>query len=122
MKLDMQKVAPALIDWVRNWFEENGPGCNAVVGISGGKDSSVCAALCVAALGKNRVIGGYREFVNFVINNLDSYICLRGFSRVDYSHLVMIILGLEKPNVRLEKTGIKTNKTKKKVNSKFKRK
>ena len=57
MKLDMQKVAPALIDWVRNWFEENGPGCNAVVGISGGKDSSVCAALCVAALGKNRVIG-----------------------------------------------------------------
>ena len=34
----------------------------------------------------------------------------------------MIILGLEKPNVRLEKTGIKTNKTKKKVNSKFKRK
>ena len=53
----MQKVAPALIDWVRNWFEENGPGCNAVVGISGGKDSSVCAALCVAALGKNRVIG-----------------------------------------------------------------
>ena len=57
MKLDMQKVAPALIDWVRNWFEENGPGCNAVVGISGGKDSSVCAALCVAALGKDRVIG-----------------------------------------------------------------
>lgn len=57
MKLDMHKVAPALIDWVRNWFEENGPGCNAVVGISGGKDSSVCAALCVAALGKNRVIG-----------------------------------------------------------------
>ena len=49
--------------------------------------------------------------------NLDSYICLRGFSRVVYSHLVMIILGLEKPNVRLEKTGIKTNKTKKKVNS-----
>lgn len=71
---------------------------------------------------KNCIIGGYREFVNFVINNLDSYICLRGFSRVDYSHLVMIILGLEKPNVRLEKTGIKTNKTKKKVNSKFKRK
>lgn len=66
-------------------------------------------------ISKNCVIGGYKEFVNFVINNLDSYICLRGFSRVDYSHLVMIILGLEKP-------GIKTNKTKKKVNSKFKRK
>ena len=73
-------------------------------------------------ISKNCVIGGYREFVNFVINNLDSYICLRGFSRVDYSHLVMIILNFGKPNVRLEKTGIKTNKTKKKVNSKFKRK
>lgn len=57
MKLDMVRVAPALIQWVRDWFEQNGPGCNAVIGISGGKDSSVCAALCVAALGKDRVIG-----------------------------------------------------------------
>lgn len=45
------------ISWIRRWFEENGKGCNAVLGISGGKDSSVCAALCVAALGKERVIG-----------------------------------------------------------------
>ena len=37
--------------------DENGKGCNAVVGISGGKDSSVVAALCVEALGKDRVIG-----------------------------------------------------------------
>ena len=73
-------------------------------------------------ISKNCVIGGYREFVYFFIYNLDSYICLRGFSRVDYSHLVMIILNFGKPNVRLEKTSIKTNKTKKKVNSKFKRK
>ena len=57
MKLDMQKVAPALIDWVRNWFEENGPGCKAIVAVSGGKDSSVVAALCCEALGKENVIG-----------------------------------------------------------------
>ena len=43
--------------WIRNWFEENGKGCNAVIGISGGKDSSVAAALCCKALGKDRVIG-----------------------------------------------------------------
>ena len=43
--------------WIRSFFEENGNGCNAVVGISGGKDSSVAAALCVEALGKERVIG-----------------------------------------------------------------
>ena len=45
------------IKWIQDWFEQNGKGCNAVIGISGGKDSSVVAALCVAALGKERVIG-----------------------------------------------------------------
>jgi len=43
--------------WLQNWFEENGKGCNAIVGVSGGKDSSVTAALCVKALGRDRVIG-----------------------------------------------------------------
>lgn len=45
------------VQWIREFFEKNGAGCNAVVGISGGKDSSVAAALCVEALGKDRVIG-----------------------------------------------------------------
>ena len=45
------------VEWIRDWFEVNGKGCNAIVGISGGKDSSVVAALCVEALGKERVIG-----------------------------------------------------------------
>lgn len=46
-----------IVQWIRNYFAENGPECSAVVGISGGKDSSVVAALCVEALGKDRVIG-----------------------------------------------------------------
>ena len=45
------------VQWLRQWFEKNGKDCNAVVGISGGKDSSVAAAVCVEALGKDRVIG-----------------------------------------------------------------
>lgn len=45
------------VAWIRVFFEHNGPGCNAIVGISGGKDSSVAAALCVEALGADRVIG-----------------------------------------------------------------
>ena len=45
------------VDWIREFFEKNGKDCNAVVGISGGKDSSIVAALCVEALGKDRVIG-----------------------------------------------------------------
>ncbi len=54
---DAEKVKNDIVDWIRNWFKLNGEGCNAVLGISGGKDSSVCAALCVEALGKDRVIG-----------------------------------------------------------------
>lgn len=54
---DALKIKDQCVEWIRQFFEENGKGCNAVVGISGGKDSSVAAALCVAALGKDRVIG-----------------------------------------------------------------
>ncbi|HBI86084.1 MAG TPA: NAD(+) synthase [Ruminococcus sp.] len=43
--------------WIQDWFAENGDGCQAVLGISGGKDSSVCAAMLVRALGVHRVIG-----------------------------------------------------------------
>ena len=54
---DAKKVKDECVAWIRDFFEENGKGCNAVVGISGGKDSSVVAALCAEALGKDRVIG-----------------------------------------------------------------
>ena len=54
---DVKKVKNECVNWIRDFFEENGKGCNAVVGISGGKDSSIVAALCVEALGKDRVIG-----------------------------------------------------------------
>ena len=57
MRFDVKKTTKEIVEWIRNWFEENGKGCNAVIGISGGKDSSVVAALCVEALGKDRVIG-----------------------------------------------------------------
>ena len=54
---DALKVKNDCVEWIRDFFEKNGKGCNAVVGISGGKDSSIAAALCVEALGKDRVIG-----------------------------------------------------------------
>lgn len=56
-EFDVKKVKDDCVKWIQQFFEENGPGCNAIVGISGGKDSSVVAALCVEALGKERVIG-----------------------------------------------------------------
>ena len=54
---DAVSVKNEVVAWIRQWFRQNGDGCNAIIGISGGKDSSVVAALCVEALGKDRVIG-----------------------------------------------------------------
>ena len=54
---DAMKVKNNCVAWIRDWFEHNGSECSAVIGISGGKDSSIVAALCVEALGKNRVFG-----------------------------------------------------------------
>lgn len=91
---DAEKTTNECIAWIREYFAENGPDCNAIVGLSGGKDSSVTAALCVRALGKERVIGvllpnGVQEDINyaylaaecleirsFVLNIRDAYQCI----------------------------------------------
>ena len=52
-----QATKDALIQWIRDYFGKNGPNCSAVVGISGGKDSTIVAALCKEALGADRVVG-----------------------------------------------------------------
>ncbi len=57
MLKDPKKTKDEIVAWIRDYFKENGPTCRAVIGISGGKDSSVTAALCAEALGKDRVIG-----------------------------------------------------------------
>ncbi len=54
---DANRVKDEIIDWLKNWFKKNGPDSPAVIGISGGKDSTVAAALLVEALGADRVIG-----------------------------------------------------------------
>lgn len=54
---DAVKAKDACVQWIRDWFAANGPTCVAVIGISGGKDSSVAAALCVEALGAGCVVG-----------------------------------------------------------------
>lgn len=54
---DAKKVKNEIVEWIRDWFEQNGKDCNAIVGVSGGIDSSVVTALCVKALGKDRVFG-----------------------------------------------------------------
>lgn len=54
---DAKKTKDEIVTWIRNYFRKNGSDCNAVIGMSGGKDSTIVAALCCEALGKDRVFG-----------------------------------------------------------------
>lgn len=56
-KFDAEKEIRNIVAWIRDWFENNGPKADAVIGLSGGKDSTIVAALLVKALGKDRVVG-----------------------------------------------------------------
>ena len=72
-----------IVKWIRDYFRKNGPGCNAVIGISGGKDSSIVAALCVEALGKERVVGvlmpqGVQDDID-VARDLVKYLGIKSF-------------------------------------------
>lgn len=57
MRINVEKEIQHITKWIKNYFIMNGPDCNAIIGISGGKDSTVAAALLVEALGPDRVIG-----------------------------------------------------------------
>lgn len=85
-----EKAANECIQWIRDWFKENGDGCNAVLGISGGKDSSVAAALCVKALGKERVIG-------VLMPQGEQF-------DIDYSHELCALLDIKKIEVNIGET------------------
>ena len=54
---DAKKKLDELIVEIRDWFQKNGPQKAAVLGISGGKDSTIAAAILARALGPNRVVG-----------------------------------------------------------------
>ena len=54
---NVEEVTKNCIQWIKDWFNENGKTCNAIIGISSGKDSTIVAKLCVEALGADRVIG-----------------------------------------------------------------
>lgn len=56
-EFNAERVHDDCVQWVRKWFRENGRDCNAVIGMSGGKDSTIAAAICAEAIGEHRVIG-----------------------------------------------------------------
>lgn len=55
--MDYNRLKDDCAAWIRDWFARNGKDCCAVLGMSGGKDSTLAAALCAEALGKDRVVG-----------------------------------------------------------------
>ena len=52
----MLQKTEAVINWIKEQFKDI-PDGKAIIGISGGKDSTIAAALCVKALGADRVVG-----------------------------------------------------------------
>lgn len=86
-KFNAKKVKNDIILWIRNWFEINGKDCKAVIGISGGKDSSIVAALLVEALGKDRVVGVLMP--NGEQSDIEMAKFLANFLGIDY-HIVNI--------------------------------
>ena len=55
--MNYSEIKDRCVSWIRDWFDRNGKDCCAVLGMSGGKDSTVAAALCAEALGRDRVVG-----------------------------------------------------------------
>ena len=96
---DAKKIKDELVQWIRDWFSVNGPQCNAVIGISGGKDSTVVAALCVEALGKDRVVGvlmpqNIQSDIN-VSYDVIRYLGIESYT-IDIGHMVDAVLhGIE---------------------------
>lgn len=95
-----EKVKNDCVKWIQEWFEKNGNGCNAIVGISGGKDSSIVAALCAEALGKDRVIGllmpnGVQDDIDVAID-LIKHLGIK-YSKVNIKQAVNCILYSLKP-------------------------
>ena len=72
MDFNAEKVKNDIVEWIKDWFDKNGKGCKGVLGISGGKDSSVVAALLVEALGKENVVGVLVDPISGEIANNDT--------------------------------------------------
>lgn len=85
---DADKVTEDIVCWIKDFFAKNGKDCNAIVAISGGKDSSVTAALCVKALGKERVKG-------LLLPNGEQ-------ADIDMSRLLIKTLGIESFTINID--------------------
>lgn len=54
---NVARVTNDVIEWIRDYFKDQPSAKGAIIGISGGKDSTIVSKLLVEALGKERVFG-----------------------------------------------------------------
>lgn len=81
---DVKDQLNKCIEWTKNWFDTNLPGHKAVLGMSGGKDSTIAAAILAKALGPENVIGVAMPDINQSLNDADkickylgiTYLCM----------------------------------------------
>lgn len=66
-----EAVVYECINWIQNWFKDKGENSKAVIGMSGGKDSTIAAALLAKALGPDRVLGVAMPDVNQDLHDAD---------------------------------------------------
>ena len=88
------KESEKVIEWIKQYFKDNGKDCNAIIGISGGCDSSVTAALLVKALGKDRVIG-------VLMPNGDQYDIDCSYQLVNFLDIKHYVININKPYLEL---------------------
>ena len=88
------KESEKVIEWIKQYFEDNGKDCNAIIGISGGCDSSVTAALLVKALGKDRVIG-------VLMPNGNQYDIDCSYQLVKFLDIKHYVININKPYLEL---------------------
>lgn len=72
MDYDFDSLTMECVLWIREWFKNNAPDHSAVIGMSGGKDSTIAAALCAEALGSDRVIGVAMPSTGQSLNEADA--------------------------------------------------
>ena len=88
------KESEKVIEWIKQYFKDNGKDCNAIIGISGGCDSSVTAALLVKALGKDKVIG-------VLMPNGDQYDIDCSYQLVKFLDIKYYVININKPYLEL---------------------
>ena len=66
-----------LVDQIKTYFSDQPKGTKAIIGMSGGKDSTVCAALLVEALGAENVIGVLipNKFMTVLDSSIATEVC-----------------------------------------------